>query len=911
MFVIGLFLACTPNTQTTIEKQTEEGNIVQDLDGDGFISSENGGEDCDDNDASIFPDAVEKCDGVDNNCNEQIDEDVTSVYFVDQDGDGFGDPQNFVEACEIPDGHVQNGTDCDDTNSQTYPSAEEFCDGLDNDCNDVIDNGVGTTFFTDDDGDGYGNPDLPVVSCSATEGLSTVSTDCDDSNADSYPGAEEICDEMDNDCDTQIDEGMTQVFFLDEDSDGYGSDNSLEGCSAPLGYVDQNGDCNDIDSQISPQATEICDFIDNNCDGQIDEGETADGTVWYLDNDSDGYGIESQQQIACAQPQGYSVLFGDCNDNNEDLAPDHDEVCGDQKDNNCDGEIDEDTAIDALIWYEDGDGDTFGNPSVTTMACLQPLGFVDNTNDCDDDNNLISPQAQELCNGLDDDCSGFAEDDPLQPETAIDAATWFLDSDSDGFGDSEQTATVCTQPEQHVFISGDCDDEDPAINPDAQELCDETDNNCNEEIDEDAIDKSIWFLDSDGDEYGSVPTISCFAPESHVAVSGDCDDDNTDIHPNAEELCNGIDDNCDNEIDLSEDLPLFTFYADYDQDGYGDINTPTQACSVPELFSENDEDCDDQNSTRNPQADEYCNNADDDCDDVIDNDPIIAPTWYPDLDEDSWGDSLSPVEACSQPENHLSTAGDCNDDDASINPDAIDLCDEIDDDCNGVADDSPEATGTGPTCLAESCLALSIANPQAPSGSYWLDIEGGNELYCDMEIDEGGWTLISVVRNDDPYQVIVDDNFCSSLDTDEACKGKIALEAKEDIEEILVLDLASSDHIAYTNFTQSGALNYFTLERGLIYDSSCSNYGHTCGDSSLDPTLIISFTSGFTYNASAPLIQWWRYGGWWIGAEPNSGNEGGRVHASSYSSSHDLRNRSDSGGYTSLQSSGHQAIFYR
>ena len=91
MFVLELFIACSPNTQTSIVKQTEEGNIVQDLDGDGFISSENGGEDCDDNDGSIFPDAVEKCDGVDNNCDEQIDEDVTSVYFLDQDGDFGGD----------------------------------------------------------------------------------------------------------------------------------------------------------------------------------------------------------------------------------------------------------------------------------------------------------------------------------------------------------------------------------------------------------------------------------------------------------------------------------------------------------------------------------------------------------------------------------------------------------------------------------------------------------------------------------------------------------------------------------------------------------------------------------------------------------------------------------------------------
>ncbi|MBM76167.1 MAG: hypothetical protein CMK59_12260, partial [Proteobacteria bacterium] len=682
-------------------------------------------------------------------------------------------------------------------------------------------------------------------------------------------------------------------------------------CEQPEQHVALDGDCNDQDNTINPDATEICDEADNNCDEQIDEGEAADGTVWYLDNDSDGYGVESTQQIACGQPQGYSLLFGDCNDNNEELAPDHDELCSDGKDNNCDGQIDEDTAIDALIWYADGDGDLHGDPLVTTMACTQPEGFVNNTDDCDDNNNLISPDAPEICNGLDDDCSGFPEDDPAQPESAADAISWFLDSDSDGFGDSTQSTLSCEQPEQHVALDGDCNDQDNTINPDATEICDEADNNCNGQVDDDSIDKMIWFLDADEDEYGSSPTVACFAPQAHVSVSGDCDDDNGAINPGAEELCNGIDDNCDDAIDLSDDLPMFTFYADYDQDEYGDADNSVQACSAPEFFTENDEDCDDQNSTRYPQADEHCNNADDDCDGVVDNDPIIAPTWYPDLDGDTWGETLSPIEACTQPDNHLPTFGDCDDNNADINPQAIDLCDGIDDDCNGTPDDSQEALGTGPTCLATSCYELNIANPQFPSGSYWVDIEGGQEVYCEMEIDDGGWTLISVVRNDEGTQVIVADDFCASIDANIACKGKIALEAKADVEEILVLDLDSEDYIAYTNFSSSGALNYFTLEQGLIYDSSCSDYGHTCGNSTMDPSLSISFTSGYTYNASAPLIQWWRYGGWWIGAAPNSGNQAGRVHASSYSTSHDLRNRSDSAGSTSQQSSGHQALFYR
>ena len=120
---IGLLLtACraeikTPTTDTEDVVVTES-----DLDGDGYLE----GDDCDDNDASIYPGAVETCDGVDNNCDGTVDEGVTDTFYTDADGDGFGDSESTVEACDAPDGTVPNGNDCDDTEASCFHPIQRF-----------------------------------------------------------------------------------------------------------------------------------------------------------------------------------------------------------------------------------------------------------------------------------------------------------------------------------------------------------------------------------------------------------------------------------------------------------------------------------------------------------------------------------------------------------------------------------------------------------------------------------------------------------------------------------------------------------------------------------------------------------------------------------------------------------------
>lgn len=229
---------------------------------------------------------------------------VRRVWYRDSDGDDYGAANRTRVASEQPPGFVMNKRDCDDSDATVYPFAEELADGLDNNCNGKTDEGLANSrFHGDRDGDGFGNPEDSLLAVERPAGYVDNSLDCDDSRAQVFPGATEVPDDRDNDCDGKVDE-EGELYFPDVDRDGYGRHTgTIESLEPVEGYVRNDDDCDDGNAQIHPGAEEQFDGADNDCDGFIDEGFTV--RSYYRDVDGDGFGDRSQSVTDVSAPEGY------------------------------------------------------------------------------------------------------------------------------------------------------------------------------------------------------------------------------------------------------------------------------------------------------------------------------------------------------------------------------------------------------------------------------------------------------------------------------------------------------------------------------------------------------------------------------------------------------------------------------
>jgi hypothetical protein len=641
------------------------------------------GDDCGPTDDTVFPGAPEACDPVDSDCDGDL-------------VDGFDD----VNTDGIPDCVAYDGDndgfdavdDCDDTEPTVYPGAVEIIDdGIDQDCSGTD----SVSCFVDGDGDTYGSgTGLTSIDDDCTDlGESGSASDCDDTNLAIFPGAPETEDDgVDQDCD-----GFdTVTCYVDWDGDGSGSAAAIlsaDGDCTDLGEAPAPDDCDDADSAFHPGAPELCDLIDNDCDGDLIDGypdTDSDGDADCVDFDDDG--------------DGYPDTV-DCDPMDPTVYPLAEEFC-DEIDSDCDGDL--------VDQFDDLDGD--GLPD-----CLEPDNDGDgdpDSTDCDDDDPNIYTGAPEIPNdGIDQDCDGFDE------------VPCFADADGDGYGGESVECDECGVEPGTATVGGDCDDDDPLAWPgfEAGELCDGVDNDCSGTVDpeEQDLDDDGWLVcdgfvdrgfgllgggDCDDDE----PTIWPGAPETSnstmdrncdgvfgydvdgdgwLVEEGDCDDGDAEVSPEAVEICDGRDTDCDGAVDPDE-------LADVDGDGH-------LAC----------EDCADAVANVHPGAEELCDGRDNDCDGLIlpdeadmdgdgvpacagdcdDEEDAVAPGLPEDCEDglDNDCDGTVDLDADEDGDGWGTCEGDCDDSNAEVNPDAVELCNGVDDDCDGAVDPAFDADGDG------------------------------------------------------------------------------------------------------------------------------------------------------------------------------------------------------------------------
>jgi hypothetical protein len=794
--IFGLLIGCGEEEP---EKTTDP--LSEDADGDGVIAAE----DCDDEDSGNFPGNDETCDGADNDCDGEIDNDASdgSDFYADTDGDGFGDPDASESGCEAWDGYVEDMSDCDDGNPDVNPDAAEVCDGEDNDCNGDIDDddaGVdassGAEYWADEDGDGYGDMEASGWMCEWAEGYADNGTDCDDWDAElnnddadgdglaSCPGDDGMVD---------CDDGNNTVGATDEDGDGYiaclddcndwdadvnagdGDGDGMSTCEgdcddtdATAMDIDEDGDgfsacnvdCDDASATTFPGAAEndseeAC-MADGDEDGYGDANPTVDfcGTLELFDSYGDSWnGAYLYVYLDGEMADTYTLEYADGGYGVWEVCYSGSTIELEYSEGYFDSENSWSVTVDGEILFASG-GD-FGLDDPTADNGFSAASWIDAGSDCDDADAAVS-SIDEDGDGYSacvDDCDDSAADE--DGDGVADGAAYNPgDADGDGYDSCDWEMPDCDDSDAAVnpsvdgdgdgySVCDDCDDADAEISPDAEDVAyDGIDSDCDGWSDYDADwdghdsmdhggddcddddgdvhpglageDPAICMEDYDGDGYGDDE------PSNAAATAGsDCNDGSPYTHPGAAYMEADLDgdgvDDCSMDYDGDgygsdyagsnvagtdcDDYDEFIFpgaaemdsetecMADYDDDGYGDSDVSSYDDHIEGT------DCDDDDAAVYPGIDADADSIDicDDCDDA---DAAVGSHFlaYDDYDADGYGDDNDEEWICDLDEDGDGTddwsliGGDCDDWDADENPgvdgdgDTVNVCEDCDDD---------------------------------------------------------------------------------------------------------------------------------------------------------------------------------------------------------------------------------------